>query len=260
MKKADEEIELLKNDKNYLNNFSSVFVRPISDEKILVLAEEKVSFFTSGSDAKKSFLEKYEPYKQYDATNYHRYMFTYPDLATTLRTYNCPTLNTNCCYNLKSIKSDEYMDSLLNLNRFISLSIAQLLMKKDTYTIEELYEMFIRLFPDLTNFSLLEFKEAYKNILPSNGLIKRDYNIILVCLSHIQYLKDKYLKLITDCLIRHDEELINYLRKLVLRYLRDIRIKENIANRLNMINFDYYLDLLLFRDTLLVKTKKLAKK
>ena len=52
------------------------------------------------------------------------------------------------------------------------------------------------------------------------------------------------------------EELLNYLRKVVVKYLHDINFKEKIAVFINKIDFDSYLDTLLLRDTLAKKLKK----
>ena len=265
MKEIEDELKELKDNTSYWEHFHSVFVKALDDENIILLAEMKELLKDTSSiakeDVKRGFVEEYLPY-YYRVVNgknnkkIHNYIFTYPCLTNSLKKYNCSSLNKISCYELETIKSESSVDTLLNLNRIISFNIAQLLMKKDTFTTEELYQMFIKTFPGLYNFSLKEFKIVYKNLLPANGIIKRDLRTIIYSIANIPYINEHYERLLSDCLSLRSEELLNYLRKVVVKYLHDINFKEKIAGFINKIDFDSYLDTLLLRDTLAKKLKK----
>lgn len=265
MKEIEDELKELKDNTSYWEHFHSVFVKSLDDKNIILLAEMKdlpqnISSVAK-EDVKRRFVEEYLPY-YYRVINsknnkkIHNYIFTYPCLTNSLKKYNCSSLNKISCYELETIKSELSVDTLLNLNRTISFNIAQLLMKKDNFTTEELYQMFIKTFPGLSNFSLKEFNIVYKSLLPANGIIKRDLRTIIYSIANIPYINEHYERLLSDCLSLRSEELLNYLRKVVVKYLHDINFKEKIAVFINKIDFDSYLDTLLLRDTLAKKLKK----
>lgn len=258
MEKLDEKILEIKEELKNWPYYSSLFFKKIDDKNFLFISEVKdlpINGFgvnsTLPSEKLCAFLDNYIPYYYSEVLDsdihIHNYVFNYPKLSSTLINYNCNTLNNFAMLPLEKIKETPDVEYSLEFSRDISLNIAMLLMKKDTFTIEELYNNFISVFPKLSNYSLDDFKNVYKEY---NGVIVRNYKSIVYNLIRIPYINEKYSSVIIDYLRFNSEENINYLRSIIIRYLKDEYFKEKLAKCVNAIDLDRCISTILCQDTL----------
>lgn len=272
MEKIEEQILRLKDELKNTQYYTNVLFRKLDDKNLLFISEidclpESDFGVHSPLPILKlcSFLDKYLPYNYYQDVdlegkmNIHYYTFSYPKLSIILESYNCSTLNKFASFPLENIKITNDLDYSLKFNRDISLNIAILLMKKDIFTVEELYNKFIKVFPKLSNLSLDDFKEIYKHSFPSNGIITRNMLSVLYNLMRIPYIKQNYFKLIIDYSRFRDDEIINYLRHIIIRYLKEIYHKEGLARNISKIDLDNYISTILGQETLTRKLKIMSK-